>query len=91
MLETLETPAIPTGRGRIIHRNRTAERWLNLELVITIAMLTLSFGTLITLLNWPTKLAGMNYMFIIIPYLSLTGALFAAQIIRRRIQRKEIL
>lgn len=63
--------------------------WHNIELLIGLAMFVLSTGTLFTMLNWPLRLSGMNYWLIIIPYLSLTGALVTAQIIRRDVKRKE--
>lgn len=63
--------------------------WHSIELLIAVAMLVLSVGTLFTLLNWPLRLSGMNYWLIIVPYLSLTGALVAAQLIRRDAKRKE--
>lgn len=78
-----------TTREKAKPQKNSAGLWHNIELLIGIAMFVLSTGTLFTLLNWPLRLSGMNYWLIIIPYLSLTGALVVAQFIRRDVQRKE--
>lgn len=79
----------PKSREQKTGTDRIVDLWHTVELLIGSAMLVLATGTLIILLNWPTRISGMNYLLIIIPYLSLTGALVTAQFIRQRIQRKE--
>lgn len=84
-----DTQTASVGRGQLTQQNRLNDRWQTIELTIVMSMLTLSFGTLITLLHWPLALSGMDYLLIIITYASLTGAQFTAKIIRWGIHRKE--
>lgn len=84
-----DTQTASVGRGQLTQKNRLNDRWQTIELTVVITMLTLSFGTLITLLHWPLALSGMDYLLLIITYVSLTGAQFTAKIIRWGIHRKE--
>lgn len=72
------------------HQIRIIERWRIVELIIATAMMLSSIGVFVFMMNWPTVMSGMNYWLLIIPYVSLTCALFTAQALRRHTGRQFI-